>query len=119
MTMYDALNQISFFVASFIVTAVTLTNTLIQHRTKKLQNRVFLVVLVNVMICALSETLRITLLPAAPLYPVAANIVMLCQGFYFLAHNMLAAMMGIYFMVVNGSFQRCGPFLRFLYLLPS
>jgi len=118
MTVYDVFNQISFFAAAFLITGVTLWNTLLQRRTGRLQNRVFLVVLVNVMICALTEILRISLLPGVRLHPFSGRIIMLCQGFYFLAHNMLAAMMGVYFMVVNGSFQRRGQGFRIFYLAP-
>ncbi len=118
MSIYDVFNQTSFFAASFLITGITLWNTLLQRRIGRQQNRIFVVVLINVMICALSETLRIALLPAAPKVPVAGRVVMMCQGFYFLAHNMLAAMMGLYFMLVNGSFQRRSKIFRILYLIP-
>lgn len=99
---YTMLFNCEFYIAALIVCITAITFTLLQQRTDKLQNKIYLGLLtvltlncVTQIICELSKQYKLA-------SDTAAALMMLNQWLYFIFHNMLPPLFFFYVIVVCG-----------------
>ena len=111
--------EIPFYIAAFLISLTCMVYTLIQNRQDKLQNKVYLGMLLCLLLNTTTETLCAFLDPYR-LDSAAVRFVMeLCQYLYFIFHTAMLPMLGYYVISVTGIFRRFDRTKHLLFLLPA
>lgn len=97
----------SFSIAAMLVCLSCLVYTVLQRRYEKLQGKLFIAIIVDVGITAISNVITEIAGPLAAADPVAAGLQMTFDYLYFIAHSALAPLFCVYVLVVcSGSLRR-------------
>ncbi len=92
----------SFYIVAFSITVMTLIFNAIDGHTDKGQNRVFMVILVDVILSSLSCVFSVGLNPYMKDSVIIYNVVFTAQVMYFVTHNALSTLFYMYVRKVSG-----------------
>ncbi len=114
----DIFNQSAMILGAALVSTTILIYTLIQNRTGRKQNKLFLGLVLNIMIASFANLLRYYATPYAMRSDTAAMAVKVSHLIYYALHNVLAMTFGIYITKVNSSWVKMRVWMYYLYVLP-
>ena len=115
---YEVINQTAMLSGAVLVSVTALIYTLMQGRTGKQQNKVFIALTLNILLAAVCNIIRYFAGMYAPAEPAATLIVQVSHIVYYMLHNLLAAGFGFYIITVGNSGLRMDARLCLLYALP-
>ncbi len=116
--MIESYYNASFHIVATVLCVALLCFQVLEGRTKKTQNRIFILLLFDLLITAVASIFLMVLVPIAPTSSVARWIYDFCQYIYFVAHTLLAPMFALYVLEATGSFYIQSFLVRMLFTLP-
>jgi len=117
-SLLEKLNSSGFQIAALCICISCLYFTLIRYYTGKLQNKLFLAILLNILVSSLCATGYEFLNPLIKTSAPARTIQSVNLYLFFLLHALLSPLFCFYMTVVTGAFRRLKKKYRFLYELP-
>ena len=96
------LHETGILIAAFLVAFFSLTYTLALKRTTKVQNRLFVWLLLIIMVNSACEVCTVFQMPYCEQYLYARVMVELSMFFYFLMHTMLCPLLFFYSLFASG-----------------
>ena len=114
----EIFNQTAMLLGAALVSITILVYSLVQNRTSRQQNRLFLGLVLNVMIASIATIIRYYAAPYAPDSEIATITIKISHLVYYALHNILAMMFGIYVTKVNSSWVRMKVWMYYLYVTP-
>ncbi|MBR1854646.1 MAG: EAL domain-containing protein [Lachnospiraceae bacterium] len=112
------INQSGFLIAAICICISCLYFTMMRFYSGKLQNRIFLVLLLNILISAVCCTANVFLQPVRQEYGWARALMEVNTYVYFLLHAFLAPLFCYYMALVTGTMFRLEKKKRGMYELP-
>lgn len=110
--------HIALYGASILTCLTVLLYTILQRRTDRLQNRVFVFMLNIILLNAITSTITALTEPfAAGSFPVFV-VLQICQFLYFLLHTMLCPLLYFYVLCVTGIIRKRSLAVNILYSVP-
>ena len=114
----DIFNQSAMLLGATLVSLTILIYTLLQKRTSRQQNQLFIGLVINILLASFFNLLRYYVSPYAPESETASVVIRVCHLCYYSLHNLLAMIFGIYVTKVNSSWVRMKVWMYYLYVIP-
>ncbi|MDO4863752.1 MAG: EAL domain-containing protein [Ruminococcus sp.] len=110
--------HISFYVSALLILVTTIFVTVLQQRTAKLNNKLFLIIAGSLSLNAIAQI--IAEIGYAHRFESEGwfMLIKLCEYCYFLLHALIPPLVLVYVNVVTGAHSRFGRLKRFIYALP-
>ncbi len=116
--MIESYYNASFHIVATVLCVALLCFQVLEGRTKKTQNRIFIWLLLDLLITAVASILLMVLVPIAPTSSVARFVYDFSQYIYFVAHTLLAPMFALYVLEATGTFYIQSFLIRMLFTMP-
>ena len=110
--------HIAFYAATLTICVTVLLFTVLQKRTDRVQNRLFIGMMLILMANAISTTGAALSEPYALESPVAYVVLEMSQLFYFLLHTMLCPLLYYYVLSVTGAIRKRSIAVNIIFGLP-
>lgn len=121
MTALEYLQQLSnqgFLASGLIVCVSCIYYTIVRRRTIKLQNRIFLIILLNITISTICDLVNTIILPYVKERPILIPLQEFNQFVYFALHSLLSPLFCFYIAIVIGAHYRLARKYHIIYELP-
>lgn len=118
LSVLTTINQSGFLIAAICICISCLYFTMMRFYSGKLQNRIFLVLLLNILISAVCCTANVFLQPIRQVYGWAMVLMEVNTYIYFLLHAILAPLFCYYMALVTGALFRLDKKKRVWYEFP-
>lgn len=116
--MLESYYNASFHIVATVLCVALLCFQLLEGRTQKRQNRIFLALLIDLLITAVASIVLMALVPFGQISPLARWFYDLAQYIYFVAHTLLSPMFCLYVLEATGSFYIQSFFVRMIFTMP-
>lgn len=116
--MIESYYNASFHIVATVLSVALLCFQVLEGRTKKTQNRIFIWLLLDLLITAVASILLMVLVPIAPASSGARFVYDFSQYIYFVAHTLLAPMFALYVLEATGTFYIQSFLIRMLFTMP-
>ena len=112
------LSQAGFQIGAAIIMISCLYYTIVRDKPGKLQNKIFMVILINILITSLCDLTSALVIPYLPTVMAARVVRQISQYVYFVMHTLLSPLFCFYVLLLTGAHYTLKKKYRYLYEIP-